>query len=368
MPNRPDITVKSIPTDALSTPLPPATSQRAKFDMRPYFGDKDLRYVQYLFSSTYLNLVPSGVRLRAKSPVVMALWMALFAFILVTVPQLFSNLGWPVQLRVGLQIVITIASIGGGILAMFWYVDKWVVSERVIQGLENDLKDPASHYRGQNNDLKGNFWVFTINNEPVACIGMDQHLEPVFDRRSVKYVRASERPRLADAPEIATAEWKQAAHLLALADDYVRLILVGAMDLVRDAVEAVRGPTVVKEQPLFEAHKPNEASVRRLAVKTEYQGHGLSTALLKRVAFWARAHQIDYLYAETDELQGHMAEVLEKKHGYTKVSHTKLGYFQSKTVWKLDVKLWMSKELEKRQKEVEEEQIRKEEEELKEYE
>ncbi|KAF7722107.1 hypothetical protein EC973_003687 [Apophysomyces ossiformis] len=368
MSSRSDITVKPIPTDAPSAPTEPDNRPRAKFDLRPYFGSSDLRYVQYLFSSTYLNLVPAGVRLRVMSPFVMGLWLAIFAIMLVAVPQFAGNLGWPIQLRLGLQIAVVVSSLGGGLLAFFWYVDKWIVTERVLQGLENDLKDPAAYYRGQNNDLKGNFWVFTINNEPVACIGIDQHLEPVMDRRATAYVRASARPRLADAPEIATAEWKGVAHILATVDDYIRLVLVGLVDLVLDGVEAVRGKKPAKQPILFEAHKPNEASVRRLAVKTEYQGHGLSTALLKRVAFWAHAHQIDYLYAETDELQTHMAQVLEKRHGYQKVSHIKLGPFQSKTVWKLDVKLWMSKELEARQKEQEEEKIRKEEEELKEYE
>jgi N-acetylglutamate synthase-like GNAT family acetyltransferase len=91
---------------------------------------------------------------------------------------------------------------------------------------------------------------------------------------------------------------------------------------------------------LFNPHKENEATLQRLAIKTEYQDHGLSTILIKRVILWAHSHKIEHLFATTDELQNKMADILSKRHGFQKVSVKKTGFYSYETLWKLDVKEW----------------------------
>ncbi|KAI8647646.1 hypothetical protein BD408DRAFT_408266 [Parasitella parasitica] len=288
------------------------------------------------------------------------------------IPSTVGKLGWSKTLLVGVQILITLVVFGGGFIVLLWYTDKFDITNRVVEGVENDLKEPDVYYRGTPDDLRrGNFWVLTLNNEIVGCIGMDHTPQPVIDKsaRHTSYIRASERPRAVDAPEVHQAEWKKTAMIMARVDDLIRLTLVGVFDIARDLYFKLKGtqPTNT-EKVLFEAHKPNEASVRRLAVKMECQNHGLSTVLLKRVALWAHAHQIEYLYADVDELQANLGDILVKRHGYTFVSKEKKGFFQTKSTYKLDVKLWMSKDLERRAQEKIIEDQMKEDAELKEYE
>lgn len=371
-----EIKVGTINTNKTSTEPKP----KANIGLRPYFAETDKKFVQYLFYSTYFNLVPKGVRIRLQSPFILPIWIVFYGYLVTNIPKVVTNMGWGKEIMYAIQALITLVVFGGGLIALLWYTDKFDITHRVIEGVENDLKEPDVYYRGTPDNIrKGNFWVLTLNEEVVGCIGMDQTLTPVLDDsvKHVPYVRASDRPRAVDAPEIHEAEWKKTALYMAKADDLIRLVLVGALDIIRDVIYKVRGITQAqvdakkaseKETVLFEAHKPNEASVRRLAVKLECQNHGLSTVLLKRVAFWAHANQIEYLYADTDELQTKMADILVKRHGYTLVSKKKLGFFRSKFTYKLDVKLWMSKELERRaQEQITEDQL-KEDAELKEYE
>ncbi|CAO0796191.1 unnamed protein product [Mucor circinelloides] len=353
-----NITVGKIDPKKTSTEPKP----KANIALRPYFADTDKKFVQYLFYSTYFNLVPQAVRVRIKSPIVLGIWIAIYACLVTVIPSTIGKLGWSRNLLIGAQILVTLVVFGGGVIGLLWYTDKFDITDRVV---EDDVR-------------KGNFWVLTLNDEIVGCIGMDHTPKPVIDKsaKSTAYVRASERPRAVDAPEVHQAEWKKTAMIMARADDLIRLTLVGVFDVARDLYFKFKGtsPAEVdsknqtKEKVLFEAHKPNEASVRRLAIKLECQSHGLSTVLLKRVAFWAHAHQIEYLYADVDELQSKLGEILVKRHGYTFVSTKKEGFFKTKSTYRLDVKLWMSQELERRAQEKIIEDQKKEDEELKEYE
>ncbi|KAI9273807.1 hypothetical protein EDC94DRAFT_592845 [Helicostylum pulchrum] len=366
-----DIKVGNIDTSK----TPPEPKPTANIGLRPYFAETDKKYVHYLFYSTYFNLVPKAVILRLKSPYILSIWIAIYGSLITYMPVVVSSMGWGREVLYAVQFLVTLVVAGGGVIALLWYTDKFDITQRVLEGISNDLKEPDVYYRGTPDHIrKGNFWVLTLNEEVVGCIGMDQTLTPVVDDSVEPYVRASERPLAANSVEVREAEWKTTALIMAKMDDLVRLALVGSVDLVNDLIYKLKGTSRAeieanrKKEVLFEVHKPNEASVRRLAVKLECQDHGLSTVLLKRVAFWAHAHQIEYLYADTDELQTHAADILVKRHGYTFVSKKKLGYFRSKSTYKLDVKLWMSKEIERRAEEKAAEDQLKEDAELKEYE
>ncbi|KAI9308260.1 hypothetical protein BJ944DRAFT_156553 [Cunninghamella echinulata] len=350
--------------------------------MRPYFEDRDRKYVQYLFYSTYLNLVPRGVKLRLVSfpPILIIIWLCLFASLIQISIKLIHPLQWPTAVLIIYYSALVFASVGLGLMAVLWYVDKYDVSVRVLEGLDNDLGDIEAFYREQKvNDQssKGQFWVLTVNGDIVGCIGVDQHTKPVYKKMDPKkqrsYIRASEQPRMVDSPDITQADWRRTAYVMALLDDWVRFLVVGATDIVRDHVLHINknkkdNDKKEERELLFPVHKSNEASFRRLAIKTEYQGHGLSTPLLKRVIFWAHSQNIDYLFAETNELQNKLEQILEKKLGYTLVSRTKLSSCKSKAIWRLDVKLWMQNTLEERKALQELEEQQKEDEELKKYE
>ncbi|KAI7887143.1 hypothetical protein K492DRAFT_233025 [Lichtheimia hyalospora FSU 10163] len=327
-------------------PLPPVARDAAgnKIEMRPYYGDKDLNYVHYLVYSTDFDLVPRGVRRLLQSPVVMSVWLAIFASVYTWVPPYLVNLIGAEQLLLYIRIAVVIGSVGGGLLSLFWWVDKQAHA-RIQEALLHDLKDPGEYYRKDN----GNFWLLTVQDQPVACIGIDHHQDNVYS--------AAHAPKenLADSEAIRQAKWPRVAYGLARIDDTIRGWVTKQHHDEND------------KKVIFKAHKPNEATLRRLAVKSNLQGKGLSTPLLKRVAFWAHAQQIEYLYAETNEHQTTMADILSKRHGYNLVSTTRVGLTGEKRLWRLDVKLWMSKELEARDQRNLEKEMQEEKEELKGY-
>lgn len=335
-------------------PPPARDADGTKIEMRPFYDEKDLRSVRYIFYSTYYDLVPRGVRLLLLNPLVTGTWVAITAFLFWFIPQQLADLGWSAAFITGAKIVLAIGCLGCGILALTWYVDRVMVGPRVMEALDYDLADNLGEYYRKDN---GQFWVFTIGDRQVGCIGVDCHQEPVMRK-----VVSAEKPNLAASEDIQNAEWKRTAYVMARIDDAVRTTAMTFDQWIRGK-PASQEPTV-----LYKAHKKNEASIRRLAVLLEVQKKGLSTPLLKRAAFWAHAHEKDYLYAETNELEERLADILSKRHGYTLESVTRTGRFIGyKKLWKLDVKLWMSKELERRNREKEEEDQKKEEEELKEY-
>ncbi|KAI8147333.1 hypothetical protein BJV82DRAFT_343941 [Fennellomyces sp. T-0311] len=328
------------PSSSSDIPPPATDANGSKIEMRPYYGQKDLNYVHYLVYSTSFDLVPKGVRRLLTSPLVISSWLAVFAALYVLIPQQLASYGWPNELMLAVKIAVVIASTGGGLLGLSWYVDRYVVGNPVYAALANDLRDPGEYYRKDD----GNFWLLTVQGQPVACIGMDHHQTTVMEA-------APGPANMANSQEIQQADWPKVAAFLARIDDTMRNFLAKKP-----------APKV-----FFKAHKPNEASVRRLHVKSNLQDQGLSTPLLKRVAFWAHSHQVEYLFAETNELQGKLAEILRKRHGYELVSTTKTGFFGKTKLWRLDVKLWMSKEIEARDQQKLKEDEKKEVEELKEY-
>ncbi|ORX50554.1 hypothetical protein DM01DRAFT_1409062 [Hesseltinella vesiculosa] len=355
-------------------------------EMRPYFEEKDRKFVLYLFYSTYLNLVPRGVKLRviAGPPVIPLVWTALFGALVYLCVQVINPIGWPMMGLATFYAILTLVAISGPLFVLLWYVDKFDVSNRVLEGLDNDLDDIEAFYRGwekspqqeeqqqqrtRDESVKGQFWVLTVDGNVVGCIGADQHAKDVVKKfthsKSNQPMRVADLPQLRHSTEVTQASWPRIAYGLACIDDFVRWVLVSCSEKLRRLV-GLDAETDVTEI-LCRAQEPNEGTVRRLAIKTEFQNHGLSTPLLKRVAFWAHSQNIEYLFAETDELQIKMAQILEKQHGYQLVSTQKVGWYGSKSLWRLDVKLWMQQEVERKNKQEELDKQRNEDEELKEY-
>ncbi|GAB5591154.1 hypothetical protein Unana1_06054 [Umbelopsis nana] len=338
-------------------PSKPPQKKDPEIAMRPYFDDSDKKFVQYLYYSTYLNLVTIGVKMRLLSPYVPMLWLAISTFAYFEITNALLALNFAPWMLMGIKVFLVIGCIAFGLAGVLWYVDKMVVSERVERGFANDMGDIEQYYLGwdkEEHTVDGertvkkvrssepnfsNFWVLTINGDVIGCVGMLQNQIPIMDKFIAQRTKRMPPPEvLKTNPEIQNAAWARLSYVLATVDDFVRTWIVRIHNTLTDMYRLV--VPVPKPEVYIDAHKKNEATLQRLAIKTEYQDHGLSTILVKRVILWAHSHGIEHLFATTDELQVKMADILSKRHGFQQVSVKKTGFYSRETLWKLDVKKW----------------------------
>ncbi|KAG2179960.1 hypothetical protein INT43_003747 [Umbelopsis isabellina] len=337
---------------------PPIQSDGPQVAMRPYFDDTDKKYVQYLFFSSYLNLVTLGVKIRLRSPIVLASWFIISVMAYIELPKAVEALNFGPWFMIGIRGFLVVACFAFGIAGVLWYVDKMVVSPRVERGFANDMSDIEKYYLGwikeehtedgethvqrvrANETNYSNFWVLTVNGDIVGCAGLHHNQSNITDKYFGQRPKHSSESLQSD-PVVQNAAWAMLSSILATIDDFVRLSIIKFHNTLLDVYERLV-PTKTSEV-IFKAHKENEATLQRLAIKTEYQDHGLSTVLVKRVILWAHSHKIEHLFATTDELQVKMAEILSKRHGFKQVSTKKTGFFSHETLWELDVKDWAEK-------------------------
>lgn len=336
---------------------PPAQGDGPQVAMRPYFDDTDKKYVQYLFFSSYLNLVTLGVKIRLRSPIVLASWFIISVMAYIELPKAVDALNLGPWARIGIRGFLVIACFAFGIAGLLWYVDKMVVSPRVERGFTNDMGDIEKYYLGwikEEQAVDGethvqrvrvdetnssNFWVLTVDGNIVGCAGLHHNQSDIKDNYLGHRPKPTE--NLQSDPAVQNAAWAKLSFVLATIDDFVRLSIIRFHNALLDVYERVVPSTA--SAVIFKAHKENEATLQRLAIKTEFQDHGLSTVLVKRVILWAHSHKIEHLFATTDELQVKMAEILSKRHGFKQVSTKKTGFFSHETLWELDVKDWAEK-------------------------
>jgi N-acetylglutamate synthase-like GNAT family acetyltransferase len=336
---------------------PPAQSGGPQVAMRPYFDDTDKKYVQYLFFSSYLNLVTIGVKIRLQSPVILISWFIISVIAYIELPKALEVLDLGPLIMIGIKGFLVVACFAFGIAGLLWYVDKMVVSQRIERGFANDMGNIEKYYLGwikEEQTVDGetqvqkvradesnfsNFWVLTVNGDIVGCAGLHHNQLDITDKYSGQ--RPKHLESLKSDPAVQNASWARLSYALAVVDDFVRLCIVKFHNTLMDVYERV--VPAKKSEVLFKAHKANEATLQRLAIKTEYQDHGLSTVLIKRVILWAHSHKIEHLFATTDELQVKMGDILSKRHGFQQVSTKKTGLYSHETLWKLDVKDWAEK-------------------------
>ncbi|OZJ03981.1 hypothetical protein BZG36_04047, partial [Bifiguratus adelaidae] len=273
------------------------------------YREGDLKQVQYIFVSTYFNLVPYGVKYRSMLPVYWILLIAFFIHVQSFVPGLLAFYDIPIWFDMWLRGFIGVAIFAMAAAAIFFYEDRIVTTAKVESALQNDMKDPEEYYLGfekrqgpaenvkEDNASSKNviktrkdpselshsmFWVLTVSDLQVGIIGIDQHKKDLYDTRN---------------------------------------------------------PTRLIEP----AHADNEATVKRWAVRLEYQNYGLSTLLMNRAIWYCNENGIDYLYAETDEVQELAAELLQKKYDFVEVHVEDTGLWRGtagnavKTRYRLDV-------------------------------
>ncbi|KAI9286184.1 hypothetical protein BC943DRAFT_321430 [Umbelopsis sp. AD052] len=361
----PEVTVgqgKNIPTQ-------PPKGKEPQVAIRTYAQRLDQKFVQYAFYSTYLNLVPEGIYARLRSPPIIIFWLMASTFAYIEIPKAILHLELSGKFMLGIKIFLVIASIALGLVAIIWYVDKMVISARIEHGLANDMGDIQQFYLGFNTEevVEGDkkvtqvkpvegekndshFWVLTVDDNVIGCIGLNHSQVDKMDKYYAEPVKAA-----AKTPEPVERAVDQNSWLVkvfdavAKIDDLISFCVVTGHNTVVGVFRKVvpRPDNVV----LFKAHKQNEASLQRLAIKTEYQNHGLASVLIKRAILWAHQHKIEYLFATTDELQKQAASILSTKYGFQKVEVKKTGYYGRETLWRLDVNDWIEKSLKEKEQE-----------------
>ncbi|KAH8556784.1 hypothetical protein BGW37DRAFT_417606 [Umbelopsis sp. PMI_123] len=333
-------------------PTEPPQGKEPQVAIRTYSQPFDQKFVQYVFYSTYLDLVPAGIWTRLKSPLIIIIWLAISAFAFIEIPKALQHLELSGGFMISIKCFLVVASIAFGLVAVIWYVDKMVVSERIEHGLVNDMGDIQQYYLGFDTD-DSHFWVLTVDDNIVGCVGLNHCQVPVMDKYYEQAIRSARTPEPAQPLEGQPSFLAKASYLLVKADDFISLCVVRGHNSLVSLYRMI--VPIPDKTVLYKAHKKNEATLQRLAVKSEYQGHGLSSILIKRAILWAHQHKIEYLFATTDELQKNMATILSTVHGFQKVEEKKTGYYSRDTIWRLDVNEWIEKSLKEKEAEAEQE-------------
>ncbi|KAI7900954.1 uncharacterized protein BX663DRAFT_140473 [Cokeromyces recurvatus] len=354
-----------------------STLTDAKVDDKPRlvlrtYKASDHDQVDHLFYSTYFTLVPEGVKNKLKSPLFWVIWFAAYAYLLAIVPILLAGLNWPSWTYIALKLFLTFAWSIVSFASVFVITDRFEVVDKVEQARQNDLSDPEIYYlnwtkqeievKDDDNQIKttmttttttntttsnnnnnpnkkrvtfdknakpateliriqrpleeqtpSHFWVLTLDNKPCGMVGLAHYRERILSNRPLQ-----------------PPAWKL---LLAAACQRYHLPLpVWLRDLQGQM------PTPVFAEP----HEPKVATLQRLAVRTDYQGCGLSTLLIDRVMSWADEHGLERVEANTNELESQAANILRLKHGFKLIKKVKKGWFgQYEKTWSCDVKEWM---------------------------
>ncbi|KAJ2961090.1 hypothetical protein NQZ79_g3596 [Umbelopsis isabellina] len=322
------------------------------------FQPADLPYTKHLYYTTYFNLVPGAVKHKMLSPLTWSLYMGAFAYLMSLVPILLSGMNVPswsypvLRIFMGLSWTILFFAI------LFGYTDRKEAVDEIEDAICNDMADIEEYYLGWNKEERvvedgkdsekvqtpigekkvtfdksskaaieviktkkpesertaSHFWVLTINSIPSATVAIDQRFKPVYNKR----------PQL-------VPPYKTAGQFLCRRYGFA----IPNFLQIDDAPEP---------KLLFPAHKPNEASLQRLAIQREYQGFGLSTILISRAMMWANEHKLEWVNASINEFQGKAANILKAKHGFKQVSKKRTGWLgQCDIELRCNVQEWMER-------------------------
>ncbi|KAI8393720.1 uncharacterized protein BYT42DRAFT_552001 [Radiomyces spectabilis] len=310
-----------------ATPSTPKTnSATPKLVLRTY-KSSDAEHVDHLFYSTYFSLVPEGVRRKLWSPWTWVIWFAVYSYLLMIVPILLSGMDVPAWVHLVLKLFLTFAWSAVGFATLFVTTDRFETVARVEEARQNDLSDPQVYYlnRSEKEGKDGekemkpselqrpsHFWVLTMEDTPCGMVGLACNAQDIEDKQ----------PVLLPA-------WKRLG--------------AGICNRYHLPVPAMFKQVPSAEKRIFaRAHEPHTATLQRLAVRYDFQDCGLSTLLINRAMTWASEHDIETVYAQTNEMQMAAEQVLEKRHGFKLVKKQKIGWFGThEATWACDVKTWM---------------------------
>ncbi|GAA5797000.1 hypothetical protein EDC94DRAFT_192056 [Helicostylum pulchrum] len=319
-----------------TTAKEPELKHSPKVVLRTYQAS-DYDQVEFLYRSTTVPLIYESIRSKLWAPITWLVWFTGFTLLLVTVPKavvyLFGEIpGWADTI---LRILTTFVWAVVGFAAIFISCDRVELQNRVDEALANDLRDPELYYLNFTLDKDGNkvrkpkeeqvpshFWVLTLDDEVCGMIGLSCNSEDVLDQRPVMPVA-----------------WKQ--------------FTVAVLELLRLPVPAMLEKGFVPEKKFVFAHKqiPKTASITRWAIRGELQTCGFSTLLINRAITWASEHDINRVYAMTDECCMAAEQILVKRHNFVIMKRFNLNYFgQYRKLFGCRVVEWMEKNGEKTRK------------------
>ncbi|KAI8061792.1 hypothetical protein BC940DRAFT_309769 [Gongronella butleri] len=339
---------------AAMSPSSGADTDSPRLILRSYRAS-DHDQVDFIFYSTYFALVPEGVKAKLKSPLFWLGWLGIYAYLMMCVPIVLDGMGLPWWVYPVLRGIISLAWIVVAFAGLFVLTDRLDVVDRIEQARQNDLRDPECTYmniikeecvvsddkdkleddegvkkrvtfdkdtkpatelvrRPRDAPTQSHFWVLQMDGQVCGTVGIVQYDETQYD----------ERPRTPPG-------WKKIGQLLC-ERYHLRVPQFLQFDPYNPRV-ALAGP-----------HEPYTASLQRLAVKHEFQNCGLSTLMLNRALAWAHQQGIRHIYAVTNEMQTHAADILKSRHQFVRVKKERKGWLgKYEITWVCPVEEWFAK-------------------------
>lgn len=321
-----------------STTSPPPSTPTPKVVLRTY-RETDYDQVEYLYRSTQVPLVYESIRSKLWAPATWIIWFAVYSALLLAVPRITHTIigNVPEWAMTVLKVMATFSWAVVGFATLFIASDRIEQQNRIDEALTNDLSDPDLYYlnyhvvdddgkkvkvrKPESEQVPSHFWVLTLDDELCGMIGLTCYAEDMKDQRK----------------EIPVG-WKQfSAAVLEL----FRLPVPGFLEKGKPMSDKV----------FAEKQAPKTAKITRWAIRSDLQACGFSTLLINRALTWAHEHDINRVYAETDECCMAAEQILTKRHGFVILRRKNLNFFgEYKKLFAVRVQEWMEKNGEKTRK------------------
>jgi GNAT superfamily N-acetyltransferase len=316
-----------------------AASATPKVVLRTY-RETDYDQVEFLFRSTQVPLVYESIRSKIWAPITWLVWFAVYTLILLSIPKVTFTLvgdipGWAMTV---LKTIATFCWAVLGITILFISSDLVEIQNRIDEAMANDLKDPDLYYlnyevkngkkvrKSEIDQVPSHFWVLTLDDEVCGMIGLSCNAQNVEDQR-----------------ETVPVSWK--------------LFIVAVFELLRLSVPAFlekQKPNLIpggKRRVFAHQQIPKTATITRWAVRSELQSCGFSTLLINRAITWCQEHEINRVYALTDETSMAAEQILVRRHGFICMKRSNTNFFgEYHKLFGCRVNEWIEKNGEKTRK------------------
>lgn len=304
------------------------------------YRETDYEQVDYLFRSTQIPLLYESIRSKIWAPVTWVIWFTVYTSILLSIPKITFSLvgdipGWAMT---AIKTIATFWWAVAGIAILFISSDRIEIQSRIDEALANDLRDPDLYYlnyeikkgekvrKPEKEQVPSHFWVLTLDEEVCGMIGLSCNAHDIEDQR-----------------ETVPVSWK--------------VFFTAVLELLRLPVPAFLGKQKANLIPggqrrVF-AHQqiPKTATITRWAVRSELQSCGFSTLLINRAITWCQEHEINRVYALTNETSMAAEQILVRRHGFICMKRSNVNFFgEYHKLFGCRVSEWMEKNGEKTRK------------------
>ncbi|KAI7901041.1 uncharacterized protein BX663DRAFT_553670 [Cokeromyces recurvatus] len=317
------------------------TDAKPKVVLRTY-RDTDYEQVEYLFRSTQVPLVYESIRSKLWALPTWGIWFIVYSGLLISIPKAITfcigNL--PEWAMVIIKIFISFCWAVVGFAIIFISSDRIEIQNRVDEAMANDLYDPDLYYlnytinkdgkkvrKSESEQVPSHFWVLSIDDEICGMIGLLCNNQDLEDRR-----------------ETVPVGWKQ--FIIAV----LELFRLSSMPPFLEKQRANIDPGNKNNSRRIFARKqiPKTATITRWAIRSDLQACGLSSLLINRAITWAHEHDINRIYAMTNECCMAAEQILTGRHGFVIMKRYNLNFFgEYNKLFACRVKEWMEKNGEK---------------------